>query len=127
MKHPLTPIARGLRKRSTKQEHILWRHLRERQLGGFKFRRQRPLGGYVVDFVCFETRVVVELDGSQHATQEGHMADAIRDAVLTEADFRVLRFWNRQVTKELPMVLETIYEVCRSRQSPSTTPFPEEM
>ena len=119
MKHPLTPIARGLRKRSTKHERILWRHLRDRQLGDFKFRRQMPLGGYVVDFVCLETKVVVELDGSQHATKEGRAADAIRDAVLAEAGFRVLRFWNRQTTKELTMVLETIYEVCRSRQSPS--------
>ncbi len=126
MKHPLTPIARGLRKRATEHERILWRHLRDRQLSAFKFRRQVPLGGYVVDFACFESKVVVELDGSQHATKQGRATDAIRDALLAEAGFRVLRFWNRQVTKELPMVLETIYEVCRSRQSPPPCPFPIE-
>lgn len=124
MKHPLTPIARTLRKRSTKHERILWRHLRDRQLSAFKFRRQVPLCGYVVDFACFESKVVVELDGSQHATKQGRAADASRDALLAEAGFRVLRFWNRQVTKELPTVLETIYEVCRSR--PSLSPSPEE-
>ncbi len=115
MKHPLTPIARTLRKRSTKYERLLWRHLRDRQLGDFKFRRQVPLGSYVVDFVCFETKVVVELDGSGHATKKGRAADAIRDAALAEADFQVLRFWNSEVTKDLPVVLETIYQACQAR------------
>ncbi len=117
MKHPLTPIARTLRKRSTKHERLLWRHLRDRQVGDFKFRRQMPLGGYVVDFVCFETRVVVELDGSGHATKQGRAADAVRDAALTEADFQVLRFWNSQIANDLPLVLETIYQACKARSS----------
>ena len=76
-----------------------------------------PLGGYVVDFVCFETKIVVELDGSGHATQEGKAADAIRDAALAKADFQVLRFWNSQITKDLPLVLETIYQACKARSS----------
>ncbi len=121
MKHPLTPIARTLRKRSTKYERLLWKHVRDRQLGGFKFRRQMPLGSYVVDYVCFETKVVVELDGSGHATKKGRAADAVRDAALAEADFLVLRFWNSEVTKDLPVVLETIYQACKARSIPENS------
>lgn len=61
--------ARQLRKSLTDAEHILWQHLRLRQLGGYKFRRQQPLGNYIVDFVCIERRVVIEVDGGQHNTQ----------------------------------------------------------
>jgi len=67
----LTGIARRLRKQSTDTEQHLWRHLRDRQIEGFKFRRQQPLGGYVVDFVNFEKKVIVELDGGQHALDPG--------------------------------------------------------
>ena len=74
-----------------------------------------PLGGYVVDFVCFESRVVIELDGSGHATKQGRAADEIRDTALAEADFQVLRFWNSEIIKDLPLVLETIYQACKAR------------
>lgn len=80
--------------------------------------------GYVVDFVCFEAKVVVEVDGSQHASAAGRGADAVRDAWLAEAGFRVLLFWNHQVERELPVVLEQIYSVCGDPGSPSPWPSP---
>lgn len=113
-KNELTPLARTLRKRATEEERLLWRHLRGRRMG-FKFRRQTLLCGYIVDFVCFEKKVVIELDGSQHAETAHRTADKIRDARLRAAGFRVLRFWNRQVRESLDAVREHIYEVCRSR------------
>ena len=108
---PLTPIARRLRRQSTKAERRLWSALRARRLG-FKFRRQVPLCGYIVDFACFEKRVVIEVDGAQHASAVGRAADRVRDARLGAAGFRVLRFWNAQVERELDTVLEQIYAVC---------------
>jgi len=63
-------IAKNLRKKSTDAERLLWRHLRAKQLEGFKFRRQQPIGNYVVDFVCFENRIVIEVDGGQHAIEK---------------------------------------------------------
>jgi very-short-patch-repair endonuclease len=115
-KKSLMPVARTLRRRSTEPERLLWRHLRARRLD-FKFRRQVPLGGYVVDFVCFEKKVIVELDGSGHASASGMAADAARDRALEAAGFCVLRFWNYQIYRELTTVLEQIYEACASSES----------
>lgn len=81
----------------------------------YKFRRQVPLCGYIVDFVCFETKVVVELDGSQHAEPGHRAADQKRDAILQDAGFRVLRFWNHQIHRALDDVCEHIYAVCERR------------
>lgn len=106
-RQPLTQNARALRQRSTEAERRLWRALRARRLE-YKFRRQVPLRGYIVDFLCIKQRVVIELDGSQHATPEGRAADAERDANLAEAGFRMLRFWNHEIFEELPVVLERI-------------------
>src|SRR5688572_4827722 len=126
-KHPpsLTSAARALRRRSTEPERRLWSALRARRLG-FKFRRQVPLCGHVVDFACLGKQVVVELDGSQHGTAAGVTADALRDARLTRAGFRVVRFRDDQVLRELPVVLEQIYAVCASSESPSPRPSPSE-
>jgi very-short-patch-repair endonuclease len=101
----LTGVARRLRKQSTDTEQHLWRHLRDRQIEGFKFRRQQPVGGYVVDFVNFEKRVIVELDGGQHAFGPG---DKIRDEWLRAEGYKVLRFWDNQVFSDLEGVLENI-------------------
>ncbi len=87
--------ARRLRKHPTDAERLLWRHLRLRQLGGYKFRRQQPLGPYIVDFVCLAKRLIVEVDGGQHAEQAEE--DAQRTAWLEAQGFRVLRFWNTEV------------------------------
>ena len=86
--------ARQMRREPTEAERRMWRLLRDRRLGGFKFRRQEQLGRYIVDFVCFEQKLVIELDGSQHAESA---YDAQRDAWLKSRDFTVLRFWNNEV------------------------------
>jgi very-short-patch-repair endonuclease len=101
-------FARALRKNLTDAEAHLWNHPRARRLNGFKFRRQRPFGPYVLDFVCLEARVAVELDGSQHAKQMSY--DEQRDAFIRSYGLRILRFWNGDVLSKTETVLETIYE-----------------
>ena len=110
MKSKLTNTARDLRKKSTDAERLLWRHLRARQLEGLKFRRQQPLGDYIVDLVCFEKRIVIEVDGGQHMS--AREKDSERDKWLVEQGFRVLRFWNNEVFKNTDGVLEKIRESC---------------
>ncbi len=100
-----TGIARKLRKQSTDTEQHLWRHLRNRQFEGFKFRRQQPIGKYVVDFANLEKKVVIELDGGQHNSEP---ADQVRDEWLRAEGYRVLRFWDHQIFNHLEGVLETI-------------------
>ncbi len=95
-----------MRSAQTDAEQILWYHLRARRFQGVKFRRQRPVGPYIVDFVCLESRLVLELDGGQHS--EIVARDARRDAWLAANGYRVLRFWNNEVMQRLPDVLERI-------------------
>ena len=83
-----------MRADSTKAENMLWQALRNKQLEGLKFKRQEPLDGYILDFVCFEARLIVEVDGSQHAESE---RDAVRDRHFEAAGFKMLRFWNDDV------------------------------
>ncbi|MBT8490860.1 MAG: endonuclease domain-containing protein [Deltaproteobacteria bacterium] len=101
-------IARCLRKKSTEAEKILWQRLRNKQLEGFKFRRQQILGRYIVDFVNFERKLVIELDGSQHALEKE--MDRKRDRWLRTEGFCVLRYWNNEVFENLEGVLEAIRE-----------------
>ena len=101
----LTGVARKLRKDSTDTEQRLWGHLRNRQIEGFKFRRQQPVGRYVVDFVNLERKVIIELDGGQHNLVPG---DKVRDKWLRAEGYKVLRFWNNQIFDHLEGVLETI-------------------
>jgi very-short-patch-repair endonuclease len=96
--------ARELRNNPTDAERVLWRQLRLWQLDSYKFRRQQPLGRYIVDFVCLEKRVVVEVDGGQH----GDQADTERDRWLRGQGFVVLRFWNNEVLKNMDGVREVI-------------------
>ncbi len=105
--------ARSLRQSSTDSERLLWRHLRDRRLGGFKFRRQAPIGRYIVDFACFEVKVVVELDGSQHAEESQAERDLARDEWLETQGFEILRFWNREVIRNAGGVLERILGACQ--------------
>ncbi len=98
--------ARKLRKNLTEAEHALWRHLRLRQCGGYKFRRQQPIGNYIVDFVCMEKRLVIEVDGGHHLEQEAY--DSERDAWLKKQGFSVVRFWDNQVLQEIDGVREII-------------------
>jgi adenine-specific DNA-methyltransferase len=111
-----TSRARQLRTNSTDAERFLWRELRSRQLGGYKFRRQQALGAFIVDFVCLERRLVIELDGGQHAEPEQAMYDADRSQWLAQQGFRVLRFWDHDVLKELNGVKETIAKVLQEDQ-----------
>jgi very-short-patch-repair endonuclease len=104
----------------TDAERRLWRHLRLCQLDGCKFRRQAPIGDYIVDFVCFEKRLVVELDGGQHTVQREY--DAERTRWPSERGLRVLRFWNHEVFEDLEPVLEAIWNALRDGASVSTTP-----
>jgi very-short-patch-repair endonuclease len=108
-----TARARTLRTASTDAEHGLWTHLRARRLCDHKFRRQFPISGFVVDFVCLEAQLIVELDGGQHA--DAGERDARRTAVLERSGFRVLRFWNDDVLQRLDDVLE---EILRQRAAP---------
>ena len=101
----LTGIAKRLRKHSTDTERYLWRHLRDRQMEGFKFRRQQVVGRYVVDFVNFEKKVVVGLDGGQHVIDRG---DQIRDEWLRAEGYRVLRFWDNQVFRNIEEIIRDV-------------------
>ena len=112
-------FARELRKSMTDAERKLWRGLRMRQMYGFKFRRQFQLGSYIVDFVCLEARLVIEVDGGQHADEI--YGDAQRDAWLISQNFRVLRYWNYQVLTELDAVLADIARVLE-QHLPSVPP-----
>ncbi|MGE0825390.1 MAG: endonuclease domain-containing protein [Candidatus Binatia bacterium] len=106
-----TTKARELRKNPTEAERQLWQHLRLRQFEGYKFRRQQPLGPYVVDFVCLEQKLIIEVDGGQHSTQVPY--DQKRSIWLETHGFRVLRFWNNEVLKEVEMVKEAIWKALR--------------
>jgi very-short-patch-repair endonuclease len=99
--------ARALRKLQTDAEAILWSRLRNRQMAGRKFRRQVPLLGYVADFASLDAKLIIELDGGQHAEQAE--ADEKRTRALEEVGFIVLRFWNADVFSNLDSVLETIH------------------
>ncbi|HET8564402.1 MAG TPA: endonuclease domain-containing protein [Candidatus Binatia bacterium] len=100
--------ARRLRNNPTEAEGVLWQHLRLRQLGGYKFRRQQPLGCYIVDFVCLEKRLVIEVDGGQHDQRSNY--DNQRTVWLEGQGFRVLRFWDNEVLRETGVVKEAIWE-----------------
>lgn len=101
-----TDLARSLRKILPLPEVILWRYLPDRRFMGLKFRRQFPVGPYVVDFVCLEKKVVIEIDGGQHAEQL--IYDNNRTEYLEQFGFNVLRFWNHDVLNRLEMVLEQV-------------------
>ena len=100
--------ARALRKRLTSQEIKLWVKLRELKSLGFHFRRQAPIGRYIVDFVSFRSQLVVEADGGQHGMPEGARSDQTRDAFLQSQGFQVLRFWNSDIDANLAGVMESI-------------------
>ena len=106
MKSRLRAFARRLRTGSTDAEATLWSLLRNRRFAEYKFRRQVPIGPYIADFVCHSARLVVELDGSQHAESE---SDARRDAVIASHGYRILRVWNAELTHARATVLDAIW------------------
>src|SRR5438552_2432962 len=101
-------LSKRLRRTQTDAERKLWMRLRDRQLNGLKFRRQQPIGRYIVDFFCPEHRLVIELDGGHHADQI--QADKRRTEFLTEAGYRVLRFWDHEVLNDTALVLQQIFD-----------------
>jgi very-short-patch-repair endonuclease len=105
-----TEKAWELRQKSTDAERLLWRYLRAKRLDGLKFRRQEPIGNYIVDFVSFNKRVIVEVDGGQHMARK--VADEKRTTWLEEQGFKVLRFWNNDVLKNTEGVIRTILDNC---------------
>jgi very-short-patch-repair endonuclease len=98
--------ARQLRRSMTIAEHSLWRAIRDKQLNDFRFRRQRPIGKYIVDFVCLEAMLILEVDGGQHAERMTY--DEKRTTFLEQLGYRVLRFWNNDVLQNLEGVVEKI-------------------
>ena len=104
--------SRELRRGQTEVEALLWRYLRRRQLNGFRFRRQHPIGPYIADFACLEPKLVIELDGSQHI--EDAARDRRRDRFLRQQGYRVLRFTNDKVSADVDTVLEVILEALES-------------
>jgi len=117
----LTGIARRLRENSTNTEQYLWKHLRNRQVEGFKFRRQQQLGKHIVDFVNLENKVVVEADGGQHVHNSN---DKIRDEWLRAEGYKVLRFWDNEVFNNLESVLEFIRDDLLTPH-PNPNPLPQ--
>ena len=113
----LVNTAKALRISQTDTEKLIWRHLRAKQMEGLKFRRQQPIGNYVVDFICLEKSLVIEADGGQHAD---NTKDEERDVWLTSEGFKVLRFWNNEVLTNMEGVLEVIRDKCLSH--PPLTP-----
>ncbi|MDZ7804433.1 endonuclease domain-containing protein [Thiohalophilus sp.] len=99
-------LARNLRNNSTDVERLLWKYLRKQQLDGYKFRRQVVIEPYIVDFACFEAKLIIELDGGQHQLEEEK--DRERDEFLKRCGYIVLRFWNNDVINNIEGVIETI-------------------
>ncbi len=106
-KSTLRQHAKKLRKQSTDTEKHLWYNLRANRLG-FKFKRQAPIGKYIVDFVCLEKRLIIELDGGQHLDNQKY--DMERTAWLNASGFKVLRFWNNDVLQQTTSVIEVIMQ-----------------
>ena len=103
-------LARQLRRNMTEAESFLWQRIRRKQLKGRQFYRQKNIGNYIVDFYCPSAKVIIELDGGQHYRQEGNRRDQVRDKYLESLGFRVLRFSDREVFKNIEGVLEKIFE-----------------
>ncbi len=103
-----TKRARHLRKEMTEAEKKVWQFLKAKKFCGLKFRRQEPIGKYIVDFVCYLPRIIIEIDGGQHASEILEQ-DKIRDSWLESQSFRVLRFWNNEVMENCEGVMEVVF------------------
>ena len=114
--------ARQLRRNQTDAEHTLWFQLRGRRLNGLKFKRQVPIDRYIADFCCSDARLIIELDGGQHATRTTE--DANRTKILEAMGYLVLRFWNNDVLQNLEGVLEEILKTLEQHRSEPPHPDP---
>ena len=121
-KQPLIrDTARRLRREQTEWEHNLWTRLRRRQLKGIKFRRQHPIGPFFADFFCPEAKLVIEIDGSQHADELAR--DESRTEFLRDAGYEVLRFWNHEIRSEIDTVVQRIGDALKNRTQHETEEF----
>ena len=114
-------FAKELRQRQTNAELRLWYHLRAHRFLNLKFVRQRPIGPYIVDFVCYERNLIIEVDGSQHSEK----VDRVRDAWLKSKGFRLMRFWNNDVLSNTEGVLESIRLAGESYGPSPPAPLPQ--
>ena len=113
---------RELRKNLTDAEQRLWQKLKRRQIPTVKFRRQQPIGPFIVDFVCFERRLIIEVDGGQHAAQADY--DEERTRWLKVQGYRVLRFWNNEVLADTEAVAQAIFDTVEKIGGPPTSILP---
>jgi very-short-patch-repair endonuclease len=118
----LISLAKDLRKRLTATEQHLWKHLRGKQFEGLKFKRQQPVGKYIVDFMCFEKKIIIELDGGQHMQLLEKQKDGERDAWFEAQGYTILRFWDNEVLMNTRGVLEVISTYCQ--EHPPLNPLP---
>ncbi|MEW6109825.1 MAG: endonuclease domain-containing protein [Nitrospirota bacterium] len=118
----LSNLAKNLRRQSTDTEQALWKYLRAKRMDGLKFKRQQPIGDYIVDFVCFERKIIIELDGGQHSQPEHMKRDKERNRWLESQGYEILRFWDNEVLKNTRGVLEVIWEKCLKH--PPLNPLP---
>ncbi len=102
--------AKILRKQSTPMEIKLWNRLRSRRFMGLKFRRQCPLGSYIVDFICIEKKLIIEIDGGQHNEPENQIYDKRRTEFLNQSGYNVLRYWNNEILLQFDAVMDQIYK-----------------
>jgi very-short-patch-repair endonuclease len=130
MPHRLVPpnnrrLGKVMRRALTPAEFRLWKRLRNRSLGDLRFRRQAPLGRYIVDFFCPERMLIVEVDGDQHGLHSGRVRDAVRDEWLTGGGHLVPRFTNREVLSNIDGVCETLLVAAGSRTTAPPDPSPK--
>ena len=118
----LLDFAKTMRHNSTDAEHLMWQLLRAKRFMNLKFRRQHVIKPYIVDFYCHEIGLVIELDGSQHRTDDAIEYDAKRTKLLEALDLRVVRYWNSEVLGKTEAVLEDLWQVCCELKSKSTSP-----
>lgn len=119
------PIARSLRRNQTPWERLVWHFLRAKRFNGLKFKRQVPIGPYVVDFCCNEKKLIIEVDGGQHNNYSNRQNDRIRERFLRGEGYRVLRFWNSDVSGNLEGVYDRILEAVNDDLSPVLSPRQE--
>lgn len=125
-----TPLAlkraKALRTNQTEHERKLWHYVRGHRFAGFKFRRQQPMGHYIVDFICHAAKLIVELDGEQHGEDAAQLHDEKRALYLEQSSYRVLRFSNHEFSRHTQSVLDAIYHALTNPSpGPSGHPLPQ--
>lgn len=118
----LLEFAKTMRSNATDAEHLMWQLLRAKRFMNLKFRRQHVIAPYIVDFYCHELGLVIELDGSQHGTDDGKEYDSERTKFLEALDVKVVRYWNHDVLKNTESVLGDLWNVCLHLKGESTSP-----